>query len=360
MKDYRPLSLKRHFSHTRQRLPVILSSAKDLARSMIIGVLLTSQVSCKSDSGSWVDHPIYKALVDSTRDLPNDLDSTALFRNSVTQTPSEGVIPYSVKVPFWTDNAHKQRYMFIPPGTSISLDESTGLFRFPIGSVFAKHFSTGDTPDKYVETRIMVLRDNKKWEYRTYRWHKDQTTTTSKEVTRFSDASTNHEMYRIPSEEECQGCHNKSRGDVLGFKPEQMNFEISEQQHALDLLAVKIGFENLSAIKSRPAFPDPNDTVLDVDSRARSYLDVNCSYCHNSKGPAPFFDTRIALSLAETKMLEGGVVVPGQPDASLLYQSLITMDQKKRMPFTSVHVDKEGAALIKAWIEQLEVPSATE
>lgn len=348
MKDYRPQSLRQGISHTPR------------TRSIAACAFILLLASCKSDSGSWEDHPIYKALVDSSHDLPSDLNYTALFRNTVTQAPSEGVIPYSVKVPFWTDNAQKQRFVFTPPGTSISLDEKTGLFRFPIGSVFAKHFSTGDTPDKFVETRIMVLRNNKKWQYRTYRWNSDQTTTVTKEVTRFSDASTNNQMYRIPSEEECQGCHNKSRGDVLGFKPEQLNFNVSDQQHAMDLLAVKIDFENLAEIKNQPAFPDPKDEALSLDSRARSYLDVNCSYCHNPKGPAPFFDTRMTLPIEETKMLDGGIIVPGSPEESLLYNSLVTMDQKKRMPFTSVHVDKEGAALIKSWIEQLEVPSATE
>lgn len=317
---------------------------------------------CTSETSShWDDHPIRKALVDSSRELPGNLNETALFRNAVTQTPADGVIPYAVKVPFWSDKSHKARFVFVPPGSSVGFDETTERFRFPIGTVFAKHFSSGDGPEKYIETRVMVLRDNKKWAFRTYRWHSDQSTSVVKEVTHLNDVQTNHEEYRIPSEAECQGCHNGSRGLVLGFEPEQLNFNANATQHAMDLLAAKISFDaNLSEIKKLPTFPDPKDAALDLDSRARSYLDVNCSYCHNPDGPAPFFDARRLQSLANTRMLQGGVIVPGKPDESLLYKALTATDPEKRMPFTSVHVDTDGAALIKTWIEQLTTPSTPE
>lgn len=322
-------------------------------------VLLFSASACKSDlQSAWDINPIRTALVDSSHELPKTLAETTLFKHPVHQLPAEGVIPYNVKVPFWSDQAHKQRYVFVPAHASLGYDEKKRSYVFPVGTVFAKHFFTGNTADKFIETRVMVMRDNNKWAFTTYRWKSDHSTEAVSDVIELNDVSTDHKPYRVPANEECQGCHNSSRGYVLGFKPEQQNFTSTSGLNELDVLKKSIRFdEKFSELKTIAAFPDPTDASLDIDARARSYLDVNCSYCHNPTGPAPFFDTRQDVPLAATKMLTGNIINPGNADTSLLWQSLMTMDVKKRMPFTSVQVDHAGVELIKTWIERMKTPS---
>ncbi len=326
-----------------------------VTKNVCLFALFLFAASCKSKDGG--EHPI-AALEDASRDLPATLAETSLYANTVTQAPYPGVIPYDVKVPFWSDHTHKERYIFVPPEKFVTFDNKSGRFKFPVGTVFAKHFSTGDRPQQYIETRVMVLRDDNKWAFTTYRWNADQSTSAVKDVIHLNDASTGDKPYRIPANEECQGCHNASRGYVLGFKPEQLNFDTATGQNTLDALAKNIPFEvNLEALKETGSFVDPLDANLNLDTRARHYLDVNCSYCHNPSGPAPFFDARMTLPLEKTNMLAGSIITPGNAETSLLWQSLVTMDEKKRMPFTSVQVDADGAALIKTWIEQMKTTS---
>ena len=54
----------------------------------------------------------------------------------------EGLIPYEINAPFWSDSADKERWLAVPDGTTISVG-ADGDFNFPNGTVLAKHFRLG-------------------------------------------------------------------------------------------------------------------------------------------------------------------------------------------------------------------------
>ena len=80
--------------------------------------------------------------------------------------PAAGLIPYELNVPFWSDGAHKRRWLAVPDGETIEVAADGDLI-FPVGSVLAKEFTLGE---QRVETRLLVRHDDGAWAGYTYRW----------------------------------------------------------------------------------------------------------------------------------------------------------------------------------------------
>ena len=109
------------------------------------------------------------------------------------------------------------------------------------------------------------------------------------------------------------------------------------------------------------------DTNAPLELRVRSYLDVNCASCHLPGGPSRGnFDARIQTPLSEQNIIHGElmadsmgipgakVVVPGDPEKSILLQRMKTTGPFK-MPPVSVHnVPSPAIAVIEEWIRGLE------
>src|SRR5438270_5359849 len=54
--------------------------------------------------------------------------------------PNQGVLPYDLNTPLFSDYAAKHRFVWMPPGTHAQYREDT-VFDFPIGTVLAKSFA---------------------------------------------------------------------------------------------------------------------------------------------------------------------------------------------------------------------------
>jgi len=73
----------------------------------------------------------------------------------------EGIIPYKVNAPLWSDRALKKRWMAIPDGEQIQFDNSASWV-FPEGTVFIKHFDLPITTNAKsatvkLETRFFIV-----------------------------------------------------------------------------------------------------------------------------------------------------------------------------------------------------------
>jgi hypothetical protein len=97
--------------------------------------------------------------------LPAHLSQTGAFRDLRTLTPSEGLISYDINVSFWSDGAHKMRWVSVPNDSSAGAAKiafsATGEWKFPRGTVFVKHFELPvDDRDpeirRRLETRFIV------------------------------------------------------------------------------------------------------------------------------------------------------------------------------------------------------------
>ena len=105
--------------------------------------------------------------------VPAMLSLTGAFTNVSTLTPNAGIVPYTVNVPFWSDNAVKSRW-FSVPNTNLTIGFNTNSpWSFPTGTVWIKHFTlqTNSSPPISipVETRLLVRNSNGVYGV-TYRW----------------------------------------------------------------------------------------------------------------------------------------------------------------------------------------------
>ena len=116
-----------------------------------------------------------------------------------------------------------------------------------------------------------------------------------------------------------------------------------------------------SNILPRHLRPDETDSPL--EARVRSYLDVNCAYCHQTGSSTPTgWDGRASLSLAATGLINGPAVnnggdplnkliVPGDPAHSVILSRTATTNGFTRMPPLATNQnDHTSIALLTEWI----------
>ena len=84
----------------------------------------------------------------------------------------------------------------------------------------------------------------------------------------------------------------------------------------------------------------------ELAEQAYLILEHKCISCHGPNGP---FTENLIIDSA-TGLVDTGAVVPGDPNASNLYQRLITTDTTKRMPLGQPPLDNASLQIISDWI----------
>ena len=110
------------------------------------------------------------------------MSQTGAFSDLKTLTPGEGLVPYDVNSPLWSDGAAKKRWIALPndgkhnvPDEEIFFTE-TGEWQFPAGTVFIKHFelpTDENNPNEItrLETRFLIVMENGGAYGVTYKWN---------------------------------------------------------------------------------------------------------------------------------------------------------------------------------------------
>jgi uncharacterized repeat protein (TIGR03806 family) len=309
--------------------------------------------------------------------FPQALADTGAFTNLATLTPHAGIVPYDINVPFWSDNAHKTRWFYIPTNRTISF-RPTNNWTFPTGSVWIKHFElelTNGAPSsrKRLETRFIV-RDNVAGVYGvTYRWGDDTNATLVPEGGLDEPFVINEggilrtQVWHYPSRGECLACHTTLAigGLALGFNTPQMNRDfdydgvVDNQIRAM----ANAGYfaQPPTNIHSLRALAQATDESVSVEQRVRSYLTANCVYCHQPGGSAQgVFDTRIFTSLSNARLVNGAVVnggtatdrviAPGDTTNSMLLKRIAMRGPGQMPPLASSLLDTQAIALVTRWI----------
>jgi hypothetical protein len=154
--------------------------------------------------------------------LPPTLADTGAFTDLTTLTPSAGIVPYDLNVPFWSDNAIKSRW-FSVPNTNLTLGfNATGNWSFPTGTVWIKHFELELTNGlaasrQRLETRFIVRNPNGIYGI-TYRWDSATNATLVPEVGTndtlvINDGGTvRTQVWHYPARSECLVCHVAAGG----------------------------------------------------------------------------------------------------------------------------------------------------
>lgn len=318
---------------------------------------------------------------------------------------ADGVVPYDLNTPLFTDYAHKLRTIWVSGDKEISLS-ADGVFDYPVGTVISKTFYypraedgavaktadsagtfsplLGDLSDvRLMETRLLVHRAGG-WEAISYVWTDDQT---EAELTRIGDVQKltladddgvrTDFAYVVPNINQCSGCHapNNTTKELqpLGFNPRHLNKSFQHGDRLANQLDYLVELDYLAAETTPDALPkNANwlDTSASLTDRARAYIDINCSHCHNPVGPADTSGLHLGpeapmgreYGLCKTPIAAGhGTggrlydIVPGDPDASILLHRMEITDPGSLMPELGRSlVHEEGATLIRDWIATIE------
>ena len=115
---------------------------------------------------------------------------------------------------------------------------------------------------------------------------------------------------------------------------------------------------------------DWTDEDLDLDSRVRSYLDINCGHCHATTGVAN--STGLYLHLNEDRDMHLGIykkpvatgrgsggnlysIVPGKPEESIMLYRMISKDPGVMMPESGRSLThQEAIVMVRDWIMQMD------
>ncbi len=296
--------------------------------------------------------------------FPQRLSQTGCVQADEPWQPADGVLPYALNVPFWSDNADKERWFAIPEGTQIE-SQMDGSLVLPPGAVTLKHFRVDE---KLIETRLFVRHEDGNWAGYTYRW--DEAQTDAILLLQDERRDLGDQIWRYPSRAACLQCHNDAIGGTIGLELAQLdrpmtyfNGRTADQVTTLRHIGILASEPDASMWEPLLA----RNAEASLDSRARAYLHANCAYCHFPGGPGQSdLDLRYQSSLQEMAACEvipqegdlgiEGVTLlePGDPARSMLLERMRRFDSN-RMPSTlSTVTDEEGFDLIEAWILSLE------
>lgn len=302
--------------------------------------------------------------------------------------PNDRVLAYEPAATLFTDYAFKQRFVWMPEGTSATFEASQPdePLNFPDRAILIKNFyypadfAKPTSQRRIVETRLLVKQSGV-WKAYPYLWNDEQTEADYK-VTgqtipvgwKDTKGQLQSIRYAMPNKNQCKSCH--TRNDILmpiGPKVKQLNHPYAYADGIENQLSrwMKMGYlkatpEAIANVTPLVALNDPNASL---DARARSYLDVNCGHCHNPKGPAS--TSGLLLNYEEKDPFHWGIlkspvaagigagpykfdINPGQGTASIMTFRMNSVHPGIMMPeLGRVSIHQEGVELITRWINSL-------
>jgi len=310
--------------------------------------------------------------------LPERLSETGAFRDLATLQPEAGLVPYNVNLPFWSDGALKRRWFSIPDTNQVMTYRAEGAWLSPTGTVWVKHFDmelTNGAPQsrRRLETRFLVRNSGGVYGV-TYRWNAEQTDALlvpeegADEALLLADAGgiTRTQVWHYPSRAECLVCHNEPAGHSLSFNTAQLNLPWPRAiiQSQVDEFAAAGYFSGSPGDgAARKTIAPPEDESASLTWRARSWLAVNCGYCHhpNGRGGAQF-DARIETPLELARIILGplndttdtnrSLITPGSTALSELHARMSRRGSGQMPPLATSVVDPQGLQLLERWINQ--------
>ncbi len=337
---------------------------------------------------------------------PQFLSEWGLFKSIPDQIPEDGVLPYEVTSPLFTDYAAKFRFVQLPSGEQIHYSD-TERWTNPPGTIYVKTFAYPvDERDlelgyQLIETRLLVFEEDgaETWTY----VYPDGDNSDAERISwgpildvRYKNSLGEDVSfeYAVPSVPQCTDCHGRDTADTntrsLGPSSGMLNRDNNygppvgvmnqiDYMNSLGMFDMEPPPEGeRTTYVTDPAAPVVEPEEPGLHDRARSYFDSNCAHCH---APAPYgeiADKGLYLDYQSmdpdtgTSPFTWGVckpatsagngldcdqprdVVPGDPEASLLLCRMESIAAGEKMPQlgrTLVH--GEGVELIRAWIQEL-------
>ncbi len=311
--------------------------------------------------------------------LPQKLSDTGLFESTTTLKPAAGLVAYDVNQPFWSDHAIKSRWFGLPEGTERLEFNANGNWNSPVGTVWVKHFDfpiSEVDPElrRRLETRVIVRTEDGVYGV-TYRWN---AAGTDAELVDASGGEEDLEIetpngrrlqrWRYPSRTECLTCHTAIGGHSLSFNVAQLNRPGAGGTNQLLALLHAGYFEGSPVIQPNllPAHPSLEDETVSLEHRVRSYLEVNCSSCHQpGSGNRSPWDARESTPLAEASIVgqlaihqastgyqifATNIVEVGSTEGSIMYRRLSEFGPLHMPPLGTSVLNTQAMSLLGQWI----------
>lgn len=327
---------------------------------------------------------------------PEEVEETAYFSKlseygffsgeMAKMVPSEGVVPYELNTPLFSDYAYKARFIRMPDGKTVAYNDSLVL-DFPVGTEIVKTFYyPKDVRDlakgrRLIETRVL-LREEAGWKALPYVWDEDQgeaylEVAGARTEVQWKDSKGKKQKidYVVPNMNQCKGCHLYGEAmSPIGPSVRQLNrdfsYSPSETHNQLTYLAGKGWLVGLPELKNVPQLANWGDPKgASIENRARAYLDINCGHCHNPQGPANTSGLYLDIHTQDPAQLgifkspiaagrgSGGRkydIDPGNPNSSILVYRMESKDPGVMMPELSRKlIHQEGIQLIRDWISEM-------
>lgn len=335
--------------------------------------------------------------VDGGEDAGPDADAgppcvgpPGLYADTHCSIVAAGVRAYRPRYVLWSDDADKERYIFLPDGDIDTSDPDNWVF--PVGTVLYKTFSHDGVR---LETRLLTKTGPTpgvaSWRMQAFAWNAAQTAVT--DVTDEPLAVRENvlgTMHDIPGGVDCQSCHSGALDVINGFGAIQIN-------HADAGLSLEdlIDEGRLSDPIDAAEAVAPGDATA---SEALGYLHANCGHCHRYRTFLPDSECadppcgdcpagalaaqacgtnlhtwlRVGTSTVEASTTYDTAVeersfrgdfppatcriAPGEPDLSVL---LLRMEMDNRLPGRQMPplgteiAHPDGLATVRAWIDAM-------
>ena len=325
-------------------------------------------------------HRLMRTPEPGSTPLPPTLADAHVFDDLATLRPVDGVVPYEINVPFWSDGAQKQRWFSLPDASQSFAFNPDGTMYLPPGTTFVKHFELEMIPGveasrRRIETRVTVLSPSGIAQGFSYRWDDSQTNATLvpssglDETFAIQDGGqVRTQRWHFPARQECVSCHNVVAGPAPSFVSPQLNRDLVLGDRTVNQLVAlsDAGYlEGVPASTRRlPVVAHATNTAWSLGWRARSFLAVNCAPCHQSHGLANrLWKADLATMLGRTELIrsvpyddrgdaQNLVIAPGSAERSVLFQRLASLERGHMPPIGTSVLDETGIALIRDWIEQ--------
>ena len=302
-----------------------------------------------------------------TTPFPEKLSDLSCFDKGDPSQPGDALIPYDINVPFWSDGAKKERFLSIPAESTIDVTED-GDWIFPIGTILVKHFRLGG---ELIETRLFTRHDDGSWAGYSYEWNDAQTDANLLEGSKSKIVG--GQTWTYPSRTECLACHTAAAGHALGPQTRQLNrdFTYPETGRTANQLAT---FQHIGLLTNAlpappdelPRLPPSDDASVGLYERARAYLDVNCSNCHQPEHALNVsLDLRASVPLdamaicdvvpnaGDLGLTDARILAPGAAESSTLAHRIGMVGPGAMPPLGKGRVDEPGAEMIAEWIDSL-------
>ena len=310
---------------------------------------------------------------------PRFLSEFGFFQDMQNQIPAEGVHPYSLVSPLFSDQTDKLRFVYVPEGQKLGYVKDK-VFIFPVGSTLIKTFAylnmNGPLEQQLLETRLLI-NTNAGWKAISYVWNEEQTDAKraiAGATIPTSFLNSQGELvavrYRAPNQNQCKECHQVNKVMTpIGPKARNMNKDLNYQSGEMNQLLYWAALGWIDQKLDSSPISSYTDVNASLDNRARAYLDINCGHCHIPGGSAD--TTGLYLNLIEENQEKLGIfkkpvaagrasgnlkysIVPGHSDDSIMLFRMKSLDPGIMMPESGrALADDAGIKLIKEWIDKL-------